>query len=209
MDLPTKFMEPDLSSQLYQNDTIPSNIDPSTISSISEFLSAPLAIFVYNPHTAGQWDDNNMCIGLDYDEQDSDDQGWMAVETVLIRVNTRFARSGRFPVYSQKPNVGEVGFDAAVCALKYESWIVEAYNASTGSPSTLRIVEKGSGGFPSGSIRGAPITNTRYLNGTGKGWVFISAQGNSIYQIVNDDGPEEYYPSPTVGLIVPPIQYFF
>ena len=37
MDLPAEFTKPDL-SQLVDNDTIPSNIDPSTISSIGESL---------------------------------------------------------------------------------------------------------------------------------------------------------------------------
>ena len=36
MDLPTRLTEPNI------DDTIPSNIDPSTISYIGEFLSAPL-----------------------------------------------------------------------------------------------------------------------------------------------------------------------
>ena len=39
MDLPTEFTKPDLSI-LLDNDTIPSTIDPSTISSIGEFLYA-------------------------------------------------------------------------------------------------------------------------------------------------------------------------
>jgi len=40
MDLPTEFTKPNLSG-LAANDTIPSNINPSTISYISEFFSAP------------------------------------------------------------------------------------------------------------------------------------------------------------------------
>ena len=41
VDLPTKFAGSDL-SQFPQDDTIPSNIDPSTISYMSEFLPLPL-----------------------------------------------------------------------------------------------------------------------------------------------------------------------
>jgi len=147
-----------------------------------------------------------MCIGLDYSEQGSQNgRGWMTIEAFLIRATTRLTNSGRFPVFSDHNVYGEIGYDAAVCALKYEPWIVEAYNASTGSPSSLQIVDKGSDGasLPSGKIRGDPIENTRYLNTTAKGKdsVFVSAQGSSIYLLMNDDGPGDYYPTPTVGPI--------
>jgi len=48
LGLPTQFTKPDLTF-LHANDTIPSNIDPSTISSLGEFLSALLVFFVFNP----------------------------------------------------------------------------------------------------------------------------------------------------------------
>ena len=40
VDLPTKFTKPDL-SDLHKNDTIPSNINSSTISYVGEFLFVP------------------------------------------------------------------------------------------------------------------------------------------------------------------------
>ena len=212
MDLPTQFTE----SPLYMvdaNDTVPPNIDPSTTSVIGEFLSAPLAFFVSNPRTTAKFPQDGVCVSLQYDEVTSmPDQEWMTIETVLVRINaSRYTRYGRFPVKLNEtlPSGFEVtiGYDAAVCALKYEPWIIEAYNTSTGPPSILRIVEKGSGSTslsPSGKIQGDPIANTRYLNKTGKGTVFNSARGNSVYQIVKDDGLDSYYPSPPVGLIGPP-----
>ena len=140
------------------------------------------------------------------------DQGWMTVETVLIRLNTSYTPSGRFPVYSNE-SVSDangvetrIGYDAAVCVQRYEPWILEAYNASVGSPSALRIVEKGYGGtspLPSGNIRGVPIVGTRNLNTTGKNPAFYVAHDNSINQMVKDNGRDQLYvPSPTVS---PPV----
>ena len=49
MDLPTQFTKPADLSILQANDTVPSGIDPSTISYIGEFLPGPLALFVPKP----------------------------------------------------------------------------------------------------------------------------------------------------------------
>lgn len=140
------------------------------------------------------------------------DQGWTTVETVLIRLNTSFTPSGRFPVYSNTslPDVNgvetRIGYDAAVCVQKYEPWFIEAYNTSIGSPTLLRIVEKGysNTSLPSGHIRGGPIMNTRDLNTTGKNPAFFVAHDNSINQMVKDNGRDhDYVPSPTVRRVVP------
>jgi len=118
----------------------------------------------------------------------ADNQGWTAVDTVIIRFNTSLTPSGSFPVYSDQPlpnhnaTQNRIGYDAAVCLQRYEPWITEAYHASTGSTSALRVVEKGGGSIsssPSGNIRGAPISNTRYLNTTGKDAVFPFAHAYS------------------------------
>jgi len=149
-----------------------------------------------------------------YAEPDpTDHPGYTAVEMVLIRLNTSFTPSGRFPVYSEKslPDVNgtetRIGYDAAVCLQKYEPWIVETYNTSIVSPSTLRIIEKASNSsLPSGKIQGDPITNgTRYLNTTNKDVAFWVAHSNGINQIWKDnDRGSSYVPSPTVGPAVPP-----
>jgi len=47
-DLPERFTEPDFKG-LSPDDTIPSNIDPSTISVICAFLLTPFAFFAPNP----------------------------------------------------------------------------------------------------------------------------------------------------------------
>jgi len=133
-------------------------------------------------------------------------QAWITIETVLIRLNTEYTPSGRFPVYSNVTDANgvasRIGYDAAVCMEKYEPWIVEAYNTSVGFPAILRIVEKGYGkvSLPSGKIQGISIPKTRYLNTTGKNPAFFVAHDNSINQMVKDNGRDiAYVPSPTVG----------
>ena len=211
MDLPTKFEEFDPWHELAKNDSLPPNIDPSTISWVCEFLLAPLTFFVSNPRTTVKSPENNASVSLDYDVQDGSDQEWVVLEAFLIRISTRHSPPGRFPVYQNITTPSgfrtTVGYDAAVCVLKYEPWVIEAYNSSTGSPSALRIVGKGDSGVslsPSGKIRGDRIANgTRYLNTTGKDAVFNPARGNGVYQITKDDGLLAWYPTPAVGPIVP------
>ena len=204
MDLPTRFAQSP-SFILEAGDTIPSNIDPSTISIVGGFLSAPLAPFTSNPCTTVSAPDNGEGVTLHSTISEFfRGQEWTTVETVLIRYNAVFAINGSFPVYVSKINTG---YDAAVCVQKYEPWIVEAYNTTFASPSVLRLVEKGDGSTsqpPNGTIRGPPIAGTRYLNTTEKSYTFNAAHGNGIHQMmkINDGGNEQfwrYVPTPTVG----------
>ena len=221
MDLPARFTEPDLTS-LDPNDTIPPNINRSTISYLGETLSAPLSPFVPNPHTAVSSPDNGESVSLHStwisDPSASPDQGWTTVETVIIRFDTSYTPSGRFPVYSNKssPDTNgtgpRIGYDAAVCVQKYEPWIIEIYNTSIVPPYVVQIVGKGDDSTsmsPSGRIRGNSIDNTRYLNTTGKGDAFSLAHGNSANrtwqsQVNSDKGTYwgNYIPPPIVGPLV-------
>jgi len=54
---------------------------------------------VSEPLTAVNWDYDGKGVSLDYDEQDLSDQAWMTIETILVRIHTRYAASGRFPVH--------------------------------------------------------------------------------------------------------------
>jgi len=210
MDLPTQFTGPDLSALLVNDETIPSNINPSKISYIGEFVPVTFASFVFNlPTTAGFWGPGE---GVDINTTYYRiDQGWTTVETILLRFDTRHTPSGHFPVHSE---VTGYGFDAAVCVQKYEPWVIETYNTSTASPSALRVIEKGDGGtslFPSGNIHGTRISNTRYLNTTGKENAFRLAELNGVRMISGfEDGHSGTYfgPSPTVGPAIPRIQHF-
>jgi len=142
-------------------------------------------------------------------------QGWTTVETVLIKLNTSYTPSGRFPVYSEDPhNLTQyrLGYDAAICVQRYEPWIIEAYNTSTGSSSALRVVGKGNSSaslLPGGNLQGDPIANTWYLNTTGKDAVFSSVHQNSMDQMLNSIGCNwsqpvyEFAPFPMVGPISP------
>ena len=174
----------------------------------------PLVFCVSNPPTTASAPSNGEGVSLfSITPKDlSDTQGWWTVEIVLIRFETGSIPSGRFPVYFKIPNHVngvedlKVGYDAAVCVQRYEPWIIETYNTSIASPSTLRVVGKGNGGtplLPSGKIRGAAIASTRYLNTTGKHPAFLAAHDNSVDQMwkvnVLGDFLGYYLPSATVG----------
>ena len=158
-------------------------------------------------------EDNGIGVSLDYFPVDlANLASWITVETVIVRFNIGSTPSGRFPVYSDKSGSGDtIGYDAAVCVQKYEPWIIEAYNASTGFPSVLQIVGKMNDGTllpPSGSIRGTPLESTRYLDTTIKIWGFHLARDNAIYEMmtVNPQRPENtpYMLPPAVGPAMPP-----
>ena len=193
-----------------QNNTVPPNIDPSTISFQSKLLLAPPPFFASNLlTTVGVTDTGEtLAIGRVWSLDLSPvSPGLTTVEMVLIRLNTDFTPSGRFPVYLNESGT-RIGYDAVVCVHKWEPWIVETSNTTTSPPSVLRIVAKGSGGTllqPSGELKGHPITNTRHLNVTGKDSAFRTAYNNSFGQMLKDNGRSgRYIPSPTVGPIVPP-----
>ena len=228
MDLPTRFTKPDL-NDLDANDTILSNINRSTISYLGEFLSALPASFVSNPRTTTvRSPDNGEGISLHStrisDPSAAPGQGWTTVETVLIRFDTSYTPSGHFPRYLNKssPNANgietRIGYDAAVCVQKYESWIIEAYNTSIVPPYVVKIVGKWDGSTllsPSGTIQGPPISNTRYLDTKGKDDAFFSAHNNSAnrtwqLQVNSDRGNYwgNYIPPPIVGSVMPCIQKF-
>ena len=189
---------------------------PTSVSScLSPRVSVP------NPHATVKLSGNGYSVQL-HSVVASDvasNQGWMTVDTAVIRLNTSLTPSGRFPVYWNESlrRFGQVrlGFDAVVCVQKYEPWIIEAYNTSTGSSFASRIVEKQSNLdstslSPSGTIRGAQVENTRYLNTTGKDIVFSAAHGFSLNRFTeaNDDLGRTtrglYTPTSTVGPAVPP-----
>ena len=210
MDLPPLWNKTDLSA-LDKNDTITSNIDPSTISFLSEFLLVPLAFFTPNLYTTVSSPDNGEGFNLSSstDSGLNMDYGWTSVETVIIRYDAMFTTNSAFPVHSNDTEWGdgEIGFDAAVCVQKYEPWIVEVYNAPFASPSILQIIEKGNGSTslpPSGDLRGTLIEGTRYLNASGKSPTFNLAHTNGVRQMMKVDYGEDYIPNPIVGPVASP-----
>jgi len=217
MDLPPELTKPDL-SLLNAKDTIPSNINSSTISFLCEFLSTHLTLFMSHSRSAAAW--HHSVFSATFDSimpPITGVQAWTIVDIVLVRLNTSLTPSGKFPVYSDTPPQGydwpgtRLGFDAAVCVQRYEPWILEAYNATTGPPHALGIIGKVNTSVsvsPSGSIRGARIANTGYLNTTGKEIVIEAAHINSVYRMldVNNDQGHDWgscAPTPAVGPAVP------
>ena len=211
MPLPVSLTKPDLTLR-DPNDAIPAEIDPSEISYLSEFLFSLSTPFTSDSHTAVKWWNNGVAHSFHTRTiLDTGAIGWTTVETVLIRLNTTYTPSGVFPVYSNVTTdtnglPTSIGYDAAVCVERYEPWVVEVYNTTVGSPTTLRIIEKfnGNTSLPSGKIRGNPLETTRYLNTTGKNPAFYVAHDNSINQMVKDNGRDFFYvPSPTVSVVFP------
>ena len=103
--------------------------------------------------------------------------GWLGIETVLIRLNNSYAPNANFPVWSADPIedasgfISRIGYDAAVCVEMYEPWIVQIYNSSLGVPTTMAIVGKSaSTDFETDDGNSGPHLDsyTRALNSTGK-----------------------------------------
>ncbi|KNZ77671.1 hypothetical protein J132_04490 [Termitomyces sp. J132] len=146
----------------------------------------------------------------------ADGKGWISIEEVLVRLNTSYTPNGTFARKSNQSipdaqgNPTWIGYDAAICVELFEPWIVEVYNSTTGLPSTLRIVEPGnvvrSQDTPDiqENLIGLPLSVTypdvhQQLNSSKLADVYESAHGNSVNQIVKDNGRDAHYvPSPTV-----------
>jgi len=198
------------------------------ISTTQQFLTSvsscpPLAFFVPNPRATARLPHNGEGVRLhSITPQVADGQGWVTIETVFVQLNTSLTPSGRFPAYwtESLPKGVEVrlGYDAAVCLQKFEPWIIEAYNTSTGSSFALGIVGKQNDSTslsPSGTIRGARMENTRYLNATGKDFVFSTVHNSSVDRFWEANDLQGHYskghcvPTPTVGPTVSRVQRFF
>lgn len=133
------------------------------------------------------------------------------METVLIRLNTTYAPNGVFVTKSDASVLDGsgretwIGYDAATCLQLYEPYVVETYNSSLGLPSSTRIVSKGKAIIDlddketetRGPLKASDAE--RELNSTGLASVYETLHGNSINQMLKDNGRDAYYvPSPTV-----------
>ena len=133
---------------------------------------------------------------------------------MLVRLNTTYAPNGVFAHYSASvPDVNGsdtfIGMDAAVCVELFEPYVLETYNATVGLPSTLGIVGRNASILtPEGSLehlKGNRLTDANVktrLNSTGLNAVFDTLHGNSVNQLIKDNGRDAYYvPSPTVRVL--------
>jgi hypothetical protein len=123
-----------------------------------------------------------------------DGGGWASVETLVVRLNTTYAPQGSFSLYSEESipdrngQPSRMGYDAAVCVELFEPWVVETYNATTGLPSSLGIVEKWNvvrDKYDNEEREGSALHGVqRELNSTGKSSAFVIAHTNSINQML-------------------------
>lgn len=172
--------------------------------------SSPL-IFTSNSRTAVKWGDTGLghdFTSLIYDGGSNGDKGWTVIEVALVRLNKYYASMGGFPVYAndslpdETGKIPVIGYDTVICVQKYDPWVVEAYNASIGPPSILRIVGKVYNESYSGE--------TPNLNTTDKEDAFFLAHENSINQLLKENARiRRYMPSPAVGPAVTSRTPFF
>ncbi|KAL0949015.1 hypothetical protein HGRIS_009111 [Hohenbuehelia grisea] len=181
----TRYVEP--------GDSLPSNVDLENTS---------LAAYFYDNGVAHSFKSTPMSMG-------AEGNGFVTVEAVLIRLNTSYTPEGQFPKYSEESIPDEtgaltrIGYDAAVCLELYEPWIVETYNSSAGPPSSMKIVSKSpqvqtllkEERIVGAELKGAPDR----LNSSGLAPVYDVTHGNSVNQMLKDNGRDSFYvPSPTV-----------
>ncbi|KAF7313376.1 hypothetical protein HMN09_00493300 [Mycena chlorophos] len=179
---------------LSPNDTFPAALDPANISMAAAFNDNGVAhSFKSVPISEG--DDGN---------------GFISIESLLIRLNTTYAPDGKFLTYSAESIANQngtqtfIGYDAAVCLEVYESYVLEVYNSTIGNPASTRIVSKGNTivDLLNTEVDTRPLNDPsvkRVLNSTNLRQAYEVAHGNSANQILKDNGRDSFYvPSPTI-----------
>lgn len=102
-----------------------------------------------------------------------------------------------------------IGYDAAVCLELFEPYVVEVYNTTGSLPSSNRIVTKGNkvmsvndGEQFQRRLFGDRKDVKTELNSTGCADAYEALHGNSVNQVLKDNGRDSFYvPSPTVRTI--------
>ncbi|KAK0205990.1 hypothetical protein DFS33DRAFT_1256607 [Desarmillaria ectypa] len=192
-------LEESMMDVLQLNDTLPSTVD------------------VNGTALAAYFSDNGVAHSLKSKPVSSGDEGfgWISIEWVLVRLNTTYSPSGTFAAYSDgfvldmNGTETRIGYDAAVCLELYEPYIVETYNSTTGVPSSTGIISQNkvitdsfAQGAPEEKRRGKAVTGSnvkRQLNSTRLQDVYNTLHGNSVNQMVKDNGRDAFYvPSPTL-----------
>ncbi|KAF8599925.1 hypothetical protein BDV93DRAFT_525763 [Ceratobasidium sp. AG-I] len=134
-----------------------------------------------------------------------DGAGWLQLEIVLVRLNQAYAPNSSFGVFAYPDEAyksSPVGYDVAICIEEYKPYIVDAYNNSAGSPSTIGLLHRGldfdqaiNVPQPTWIRDGAQWG----INSTGKFAAFAAAHANARNTIVKDNGRDfAYVPNPTL-----------
>ncbi|PBK73185.1 hypothetical protein ARMSODRAFT_881019 [Armillaria solidipes] len=192
-------LEESVTDALQLNDTLPSTVDVNGTALTAYFSDNGVAhSFLSKPVTSGD-----------------EGFGWISIEWVLVRLNTTYSPSGTFAAYSNESVLDangtetRIGYDAAVCLELYEPYIVETYNSTTGLPSSTDVIsqnkeitDSSAQGAPEEKRTGKAVTGSnvkRQLNSTRLQDVYDILHGNSVNQMVKDNGRDAFYvPSPTL-----------
>jgi len=189
IDMPSFLQTPvNLSAVLQRGDTAPSGLDLTSIA------------------IAGTYPNNGQPLSFSsvvIQPSSLSFNGWVTIDTALIRLNTSFTPLGLFG--GGKDNNG-IGYDAVVCVEVFEPWVVETYNgtASTSVPRTNGIVGPGLALHDAGeNLDDQALLSAgraaKGLNATGKDDVFKGVQRNARNILLKDKDPGlNYIPSPTV-----------
>ncbi|KAG9079791.1 hypothetical protein FRC06_007464, partial [Ceratobasidium sp. 370] len=134
----------------------------------------------------------------------SDGTGWLQIEIVLVRLNRGYAPNSTFSVQVQgtadSPN--PIGYDVAVCVEEFKPYMLDSYNNTAGSPTTLGLLHRG---LDFDHFVNIPQVTTIQdgaqwgINSTGKFAAFASAHDNSRNVMIKDNGRDFWYvPNPTL-----------
>ncbi|KAG9123575.1 hypothetical protein FRC07_014680 [Ceratobasidium sp. 392] len=135
----------------------------------------------------------------------SDGSGWLQVDIVLVRLHSAYAPNSTFGLYAYSDQdylSSPVGYDAAMCVEEFKPYIVDAYNNTAGSPTTLGLVHRGMD-FDE-PVYTPQVTSIQDgvqwgINSTGKASAFRAAYINSRNVMLKDNGRDFYYvPNPTL-----------
>jgi len=176
LPLPDQFKIPDFMA-LDRGNTLPSDLIEEEVAYICAFvLCAGIPIFAANLALATFPDDGRAHSSESLLPTMGESQnGWVKVETVLVRLNELSAPNASFPVWDVDEFGNRIGYDAVVCVEMYEPWIVQIYNSGLGVPTTMNIVGKSaSTDFETDYGNKGPYLDsyTRALNSTGKDAAF-------------------------------------
>ncbi|KAK7471217.1 hypothetical protein VKT23_002626 [Stygiomarasmius scandens] len=142
------------------------------------------------------WDNGVATSFYDYPAvQGQDGNGWVSIETVLVRLNNSYAPRATFPVWGDSLVINgtesKIGYDAAVC--------VEVFEPIVGKTSTIHA------NFGDAESQGRKVGNFQDdsvhtgLNSSGLFDVFRTLHGNSVNIMLKDNGRDAFYvPNPSL-----------
>ncbi|KAG5635173.1 hypothetical protein H0H81_012145 [Sphagnurus paluster] len=179
---------------LKENDTLPVHLNPLDIAFGTRFADNGNAIEVFSGQISGGKDGN----------------GWIAVEQVLVRLNTTYTGNADLARLSEesRPNRFKkptwLGYDCGVCVQLVQPWVLDVYNSTTGLPASLRIVEPGMVIHNKGEEReigNLTLKWNRVLESAKAPMqkVYTATRSSSMNQMIKDNGKaDNYVLSPTI-----------